>query len=99
MPEEKNMMTFPTTRTQLEGNYWTLQRRGFCRSCGRESEWWTTPSGRWQLLSVVPADPRVPGIVGAPTQLEEHNSICPQGKRWKAEGKVEEVNGLLLKRQ
>jgi hypothetical protein len=79
------MITYPATRETVNAEL-DLQRRGVCRSCGQESEWYQTAGGRWVLLSVVKNQP-----YGAPVLLELHNEICPQGPYWKAEGKVEEV--------
>lgn len=79
------MIIYPATRETVNAEL-DLQRRGFCRSCGREAEWHTTAGGRWVLLSVVKDQP-----VGAPTLLELHNDVCKDGARWKAEGKVEKV--------
>lgn len=79
------MIIYPTTRETVNAEL-DLQRRGFCRSCGREAEWHTTSGGRWVLLSVVKNQP-----ANAATLLELHNEVCRDGKRWKSEGKVEKV--------
>ena len=68
------MTTIPPTWTELEAAGYVFEYRTTCRGCGRQIEFWKTPSGRWMPVEICPE-------MGG--QRMAHWGLCPKADEFR----------------
>lgn len=67
------MNTIPPTWKELEAAGFVWQSRTNCKNCGREMEWWKSPSGRWIPVELV-------AEAGGARMV--HTMLCPKADQF-----------------